>query len=373
MSASDTILIFVDAAGDAEGWLRLQDGRILERGAGLERLPPLVSPETGDAVHQAVIVPGEEVSVHWLAGLGGLAPAQAGAAARIAAGEVSAQPIADLHVAVGGEEEDRAERVVALVPALTMARWIGRLQEQGIDPDLMLPEPLLLPPVDEGFVRYDRAGRPLYRGRSDAFTMEPELAEIVTAGAPIATVSDRDFEEALPAAIASPAANLRQGAFAKRRRWKIDWIVVRRLAGLAVAILLVTLAVQIVSILRYSNAADALEAEAAALATSSLPEGTRAADPVAALRQRLTDVQGAAGYGALASTLFAAVNATPNAEVSDLEFERDGSLRATIEADTPATLSALQQRVIAAGFAGELGAMRGAGGRQIADLTVRMQ
>jgi general secretion pathway protein L len=373
VSASDSILIFVDAAGAAEGWLRLQDGRIVERGVGLEQLPPLVSPETGNAVHQSAIVSGEEVTVHWLAGLGGLAPAQAGAAARIAAAEVSAQPIADLHVAVGGEEEERAERVVALVPALTMARWIGRLQEQGIDPDLMLPEPLLLPAVDEGFVRYDRAGRPLYRGRSDAFTMEPALAEIVTSGAPIAVLSDQDFEAAILAAVANPTVNLRQGAFAKRRRWKIDWVVVRRLAGLTVAILLVTLAIQIASILRYGNAADALETEAAALATSSLPQGSRASDPVAALRQQLTDVQGAAGYGALASALFAGINATPNAEVSDLVFDRDGSLRATIEADTPATLSALQQRVIASGFAAELGAMRGAGGRQIADLTVRMQ
>jgi general secretion pathway protein L len=91
------------------------------------------------------VVPGEAVTLHWLEVPAGLAPAQAVAAARLMASEMSTQPLVDMHVAVGREAEGETARAVALVPAITMAGWIGRLQAQGLDPDLVLPEPLLLP------------------------------------------------------------------------------------------------------------------------------------------------------------------------------------------------------------------------------------
>ena len=49
-------------------------------------------------------VPGERVAIHWLELAEGLAPAQAAAAARLMLADASAEPLADMHVAVGRPE-----------------------------------------------------------------------------------------------------------------------------------------------------------------------------------------------------------------------------------------------------------------------------
>lgn len=372
MSATDALLLFIDAAHEFEGWLQLRDGAVVARGVALEGLPALVDAADGAALRQIAVVPGEQVSLHWLEVPAGLAPAQAVAAARMAAAEVSAQPLADMHVAVGREDDEAALRTVALAPALAMAGWIGKCQANGLDPDLILPEPLLLRAPATGFVRYDRGDRPLYRGAADAFMIEPELAEIVLGGAVVTTLDHDAFEAGLGAAVAAPPVNLRQGVFAKRRRWKIDWPTVRRLLALGLAILAVTLAIHVVLILRYTFAADELEREANQIAATALPGSARLTDGPAALARRLTELRGGgAGYGAVTSALFGAVRATANAELTGIVYERDGSLRATVQGDTPATLAALQRQIEASGFAVAAGPMRMGGGRQLVELTVR--
>jgi general secretion pathway protein L len=372
LSAADALLIFLAARGEFEGWLELRDGKVVRRGSGLEGLPGLVDPDTGSALQVAAIVPGDTVSIHWLELQLGLAPAQAIAAARLMAADVSAQPVADMHVAIGPESEGEATRAIALVPALVMAGWIGRLQAQGLDPDLIISEPLLLPRPAEGFVRYDGGALPLFRGRNDAFSMEPDLAELVTAGAPVERLDDAGFEAGLAREIAAPEVNLRQGVFAKRRRWTIQWPLIRRLALLSLAIVLVTLAIQVAAILRYTYAADALEIEANRVTGQTLRRSGPLANAPALMEQRLTDLRGRGpGYGSLAVPLFEAIRATPNAELSALAFDTDGTLRATVQVDVPATFSALQERLAAAGLSVETGAMRTGGGRPTAELTVR--
>ena len=61
--------------------------------------------------------------------------------------------------------------------------------------------------------------------------------------------------------------------------------------------------------------------------------------------------------------LFDAVRATPNAEVSTIEYRPDGSLVATVTADNPATLTALQGRIEAGGLRVMPGESRTAAGR----------
>lgn len=367
MSASEALLIFLDGQSEFEGWLQLRGRGIAARGTALEGLPPLVDPETERPVGVVAVVPGETVALHWLEVPAGLAPAQAAAAARLMASEVSAQPLELMHVAVGPETEGSELRAVAIVPALAMAGWLGRLQAAGLDPDLVIPEPLLLRPPPEGFVRHDRGAVPLYRGPNDAFSIEPELAGLILADAPVAAVDADAFEGGMFEAIARPSVNLRQGAFAKRRRWKVEWDLVRRLGLLLLAILVVSFAIQIVSIWRYAYAADALEAEANRIAAAAVPGGGPEA-----LERRLADLGGSGGgYRALASAVFAAMQATPNAELSGMTYDRDGSMRLTVMGDSPATIESLRQRIEAGGLAAETGPMRTGGGRPTAELTVR--
>jgi general secretion pathway protein L len=372
LSATDALLVFLNARNEFEGWLQLRGDGIAARGLSIDRIPSPVDPETQEPLRLVAVVPGEAVSVHWLELPSGLAPAQAVAAARLMATDMSAQAVSDMHVAVGSEVSEDSARAVALVPAITMAAWLGRLQEAGIDPDLVVPEPLLLPEPSEGFIRYDRGEIPLFRSRNDAFSVEPELAELIIRDAPVMRVDTDAFEAGLAEQVAAPVVNLRQGAFAKRRRWRIEWPLVRRLAVLGLAIVLVTLAIQVASILRYTYAADALEQQAAAVSGRALRRTGPLANAPALLEQRLTELRGSgAGYSSLASALFEAVRGTPNAELMTMIFAPDGTLRATIQADTPATLAALQQRIGARGFTAEAGPLRTGGGRPTVELTVR--
>ena len=371
MSAVDALLLYLAGDGTVERWALLREGAIVDRGSAADALPPLADPQTREPLRIAAIAPADSVSLHWLEIPAGLAPAQAAAAARLMAADVSAQPLGEMHVAVGAESVD-ATRPVAIVPALTMAGWIGALQAQALDPDLVLPEPLLLPRPEAGFFFHNHGGVHLYRGRDDAFSVEPELAELVVGDAPVDILDEAAFETWLAAAVASPAVNLRQGAFAKRRRWKIEWRLLRRLVALALTILLVTLLIQIAAIMRYTFAADAVEAELEQVAARALPASGRLTNGPAQLEERLQQLRGSgAGYGAVASALFGAVQATPNAELTAVIFEPGGTLRATVQADSPATIAALGQRIEASGYRVETGSARSGGGRPTADLIVR--
>src|SRR4051812_38878 len=95
----------------------------------------------------ALAVPGTEVAIHWLDLAGDLTLAQAAAAARLILADASAEPLDRMHVAAGRAENGLT--AVALAPAELMRAWLA----DGLDPDLIVPEQLLLPPPAEGLVR----------------------------------------------------------------------------------------------------------------------------------------------------------------------------------------------------------------------------
>lgn len=341
------LLVFLKRGGaGAEGWFLVSDGTVAARGEGEEALPR--------ADRTVLVAPGDEVALHWLDLPPGLTRPQAAAAARLMAGELSAEPIADMHVAVGREPAEGALRCVALVPNALMAAWLD-----GRDPDAIVPETLLVEAPAEGWVRYDGGAVPLFRGPADAFAMEPDLAVHLLGEAQVGAVEQAEFEAGLAATAQRPELDLRQGPFARRRQWNLEPRRMRRMALLALALVAVTLAIQLAAILRYTYAADRIEGEARAV--------TGGED----LRARLDALGGTGGgYGAASAALFAAVRQTPNIELGSINYDR-GTLRAQVLADQPATIAALVQRIEASGLAAEAGAARVADGRQSAEVTVR--
>ncbi|HEX8622741.1 MAG TPA: type II secretion system protein GspL [Allosphingosinicella sp.] len=359
----DALLLFLAREGGIEGWARIADGGIAARGPGID----------GSEAHRGApvvaVVPGEAVTLRWLELPAGLSAAQASAAARLMAAEFSAQPLDELHVAAGQEAEEGGTRCVGLVPMETMRLWLADVEAAGLDAERLIPETLLLAAPDEGFATREAGPLRLYRARQEAFAAEPELGELLLAGRPAVAV---DGEDGLVEALARAPLDLRQGPFARRRDWTVAPARARRLAVLVGALLLVSLAVQIVAIARYIFAADAAEAETRRIAAAALPRSPGLTDPEAALTQRLAELRGGgAGFGATAGALFEAVKSTPNVELSALAFAPDGTLRATVQADSPASLEALRQRVEAGGFVAEAGAPRSGGGRRVAELLVR--
>jgi general secretion pathway protein L len=359
------VLLFLGRGAEVASWHRYGD-QAISSDTELDAL------EFGPEDRVVAVVPGDEVVLRWLELPAGLAPLQAAAAARLLVADQMAHPIADLHVAVGREMEGEIGRPVALVPAATMSQWLTGLAASGVDPDAVVPETLLLPVPEEGILRFDRAGVSLFRAPGEAFAIEPDVAELIIGERPVVQIDREIFETGLPRATEDLLLDLRQGPFARRRQWRVDPALLRRIALLAAAILLVTLAIQLATLMRYTFGADALEAETRRVAAAALPRNPGVTNPSLELDDRLIALRGGgAGFGATASAVFAAIRDTPNVELNGLVFNPDGSLRATVAGDSPASLADVTRRVEAAGFVAELGPPRNGGGRRVADLVVR--
>ncbi|HVQ07970.1 MAG TPA: type II secretion system protein GspL [Allosphingosinicella sp.] len=322
-------------------WLLIEGGRVIARGEEGDEV--LLAPGT----RTALAVPGTDVTIHWLDLAEGLTPAQAAAAARLMLADASAGQLADMHVAVGLPERDLTP--VALAPATLMTAWIAR------DPDIVIPTSLLLVPPEDGLARRDAGAVPDYRGPAVAFSVEPELAALLVGEAPTAIVDEAGFEAGLAAALSPPVVNLRQGAFARRRQWRVDGSSLRRVAWLALALAALSLTVQLARIVAYSAAASRIEDEAAALAARA-PAGADARP----------------GFTPLAAILFEAIRATPNVELARIDYRPDGLMSAIVTVDSPATLAALRQRIEASGLVVQDGAPQAGGGvRTAAELLLR--
>ncbi len=353
-----TMLLFLPAGETGYRWMRLDESRVLADGDGL---PP------GDGPVVAV-VPAEDVTLHW-AELPTRSPAQAVAAARLVVAEASAAPLAELHVAVG--DEGNSDRPIGVVATAVMRDWLAMLAADGIDPVAVVPAPMLLPRPDEGYARADVAGVAVVRGTSSGFADDPLLTPLITNGRAPVMLDQDALTAALIAAGSAPTLDLRQGPFARRRRFALDWALIRRLAALALLILAVTLAISLVRIAKYSFGATALEARADAIARTGLPRGETVTDAARQLDERLSRVRGPGlGFSATTAAVFAAIRATPGSEVTALDFQANGDLRLSVAVEREALATDLKRAIESAGFTVRAGTFQAAAGRVTGELTV---
>lgn len=334
------LLLFIAPDDRLAGWWIVHDGQVTARGGPDDVLPDALPERT------IAIAPAQAMTIH-VAELGSLATQQAQAAARLLVADTSIVPVETQHVAVG--RADGGDRSVAVIGNGRMAAWLESLQTRGIDPDAVLAAPLLLPRPESGFVRARIGAETVLRGRSAGFADEAGLTELLVGDAP---VEDLDSEPMVLGALDAPELDLRQSAFAKRRRFRLDWPLVRRLLTIGSAIAAVTLLIAVVQIVRYGFAADALDARAEEIARSAAPDA--GANAVPALQARLAARRGAGlGFTATAGALATALGAVPDVELASLSFENDGMLRATVVAPAAAQAEALRARLRAMGLAVE--------------------
>jgi len=200
-------------------WCRLDGDRITASGDGL--------PPADAAVPLIAIVPGASVALHWLE-LPELAPAQALAAARMLAGELTGAPGTG-HVALG-PRDGAGRQLLAIVAHDRMASWLATLANAGHTPARLVPEPLLVPQPAAGVGVLTRDNEWLVHGPDIAFAAEPELARLLIGARPTAMVDRLDL------ALATTALDLRQADYALVQRWRPPAGALRRLAPLAAGI-----------------------------------------------------------------------------------------------------------------------------------------
>jgi len=363
---SETLVLFPPPRdSDPWRWLRIAGEAVVARGEGV----PQSSEPDGEPLRVVSVAPADAVTLHW-ADLPDRSTAQAIAAARLAVSEATAAPMADLHIAVG--REDKAdERPIGVVGVERMRAWLGLLAAEGIDPDALVPAPMLLPRPEEGFVRADVGGQGVVRGPTSGFADEARLTELITGDSPPETLDREAVDAAIVAAAAAPALDLRQGPFAKRRRRAIDWALVRRLAWLLLAIVLVTLLIGLFRIIRTEIAASGIEARTAMIAQQGLPAGTTITDPERQLAGRLAAMRGGGlGFSRTAAAVFGAVQAVPGTELTALNFNEAGALKATVTAENEGKANDLKRRIEALGFTVEASTFTANAGQVSGDLTV---
>lgn len=355
-----TTLLFLPFGATGYRWMRIAESHVVAEGEGI--------PETDDDM--IAVAPADAVTLHW-AELPARSPAQATAAARMLAAEASASPLAELHVAVG--DEGGADRPIGVVGAVTMRDWLAALAQAGVDPVALVPAPLLLPRPETGYARAELGGSGIVRGPSSGFADEARLTELMTGGAAPVTIDRAALETALMAAVAAPPLDLRQGAFARRRRFAIDWRLVRRLVVLGGLILAVTLAISLVRIAKYSFGADALEAKADAVARAGLPRGETVTDAARQLDERLSRVRGPGlGFSTTTAAIFAVVRGVPGTEITALDFQANGDVRLGVAVERESLATDLKRALEAAGFTVTAGVFQAAAGRTTGEYTVRV-
>ena len=361
---TDTLVLFLPTHALPWRWLRIADGAVVARGDAFPHIA-----EGDDAVRVA-ITPADAVTLHW-AELPDRALAQSVAAARILAAEASATPIGELHVAVG-RESDVVERPIGVVAMADMQMWLDLLAGSGVDPELVLPAPMLLPRPDAGYLRADLGGEGVVRGPTSGFADEARLTELVTGGVAPTVLTREQLEAAIVSAVATPALDLRQGAFARKVRLGVDWALVRRIGWLAAAVLVASLLITLVQILKYSSAADALERRADLLARSGLARGEAVNDADRQLTARLGRLRGGGlGFSRTAAAMFSAIRATPGTELRALAFDDKGALRVTIVTQNEGQFLDITRRLDAAGLNGVVtGQVLAKGGRYTGDMMV---
>lgn len=356
------LLIFLNDEGDH--WLRLVGPEVTERGAGL----PV--PMTDEAI--IAVVPGDAVALHWVA-LPPLAPAQAAAAARMLAADVSAVPPELTHVAIGAAGASEL-RPLGIVATAVMIGWLARLGDAGIVPERIVPAPLLLPEPADGVTVVAHDGLWLARGPGLALGAEPGLAALMLGDAAVTEIDTAAFEAGLAAAIAAAPLDLRQGAFAVARRWRVEPRRWRRLAVLAAALLVAVVVTDLAGLFRYSLEADRAEVALADAARAALPRGAVVTSPRADVTARLAALgAGGGGFAALAAPLVSAVRDRPGVTLRSLAYAPATGLVATVATPSAGDRDAVVAGVNAAGMIATVAAPREQGGQLLADVTVRVR
>jgi general secretion pathway protein L len=340
--------------GDALPWLEVEDGRVIGRGEDFQ----------GSGRTVTAVVPASGVSYRPCA-LGGLSPAQALAAARLDAAEVSLGP--DRHVAVA-----QAGDHYAISEKAKMRAWLAELADRGITASALIPAPSLLPVPETGFVRGALHDETVLRSAETALAEDGTISPFVVGDAPVRTLDPPELEQAIAAAVASPPLDLLQGEFAPRTNWSAGSGYLRRIAIFAALAGALTLGIPLAQWMRLSMATASLDERSATIAALALGERSASDDAVNRLQDKLADQRGGgAGFLPTLSTVTAAMESIPNVELGTLAFDPDGTLRATIRASGQPEIDVLGRSIEGHGFAVSQGAPRSMQGRAEVEIQVR--
>ncbi|MCI4589525.1 type II secretion system protein GspL [Sphingobium sp. BYY-5] len=371
MSSRDALIVFLPETDQAPPrWMRVVDGAPVQSGVGANWLAACGIAALPDHARVLLVPPAALVTLHWIFHPD-LPVRQGRAASRLAALAAGLLPSDQLFAATDENDDPAKSHIVAVASRSDMQHWLLWAQHHGLDPDIIIPMPLLLPEPDSGFTRGVIGGEAVLRGQDMALPADMALPVLV-GDAAIADVSAGIIEGRAIVALDAPPLDLRQGDFAKRARRAVDKQAIARMVVWSGLILLASLLIGLVATARQYMEASRLDRDSLALAQQVLPEATDVVQAQVEMDGRLA-ARGAGGraFTAPVAGLFAAMQDAPGVVLTSLSRDPDGMVRATLAAakadDINTALLALQ----AAGFTITATPSQDPGGRTLAEITVR--
>ncbi|MEC3911305.1 type II secretion system protein GspL [Sphingobium sp. CR2-8] len=372
MSSLDALIVFLAEAADAEPrWMRVVDGALVQSGVGANWLAACGIAELPPQARVMLVPPAALVTLYWTTHPD-LPVRQGRAAARLAALAGGLVPADHLFAVADAQDDPARPHIVAVAARADMQHWLLQAQHHGLDPDIIMPAPLLLPEPEEGFTRGAIGGETVLRGVDLTLTADMALPGLI-GDAAILDVPAGVVEGRAIAALDAPPLDMRQGDFAKRvRRAAVDSRAVGRIALWSGLILLASLMIALIGIAKQHMEASRLDRESLAQAQQVLLGAT---DPA----QALVEMEGklaARGAGARAFTapvagLLSAMQDAPGVVVTSLSRDADGMVRATLASAKADDINLVLLALQAAGFTITATPSQDPGGRTLADITVR--
>lgn len=371
MSSRDALIVFLPERDEVPAhWMRVIDGAPVQSGEGANWLAACGIAALPEQARVLLVPPAALVTLHWIAHPE-LPVRQGRAASRLAALTAGLLPADQLFAATDENEDPARPHVVAIASRVDMQHWLLWAQHHGLDPDIIVPAPLLLPEPDGGFARGAVTGDMILRGEDIALTADMALPELV-GDAAIVDVAPGTIEGRAVAALDKPPLDMRQGDFAKRVRRAVDRQALGRIALWTGLILLVSLLIALVGIVRQNMEASRLDRDSLALAQQVLPNASDAAQAQVEMEGQLA-ARGAGGraFTAPVAGLLAAMQDAPGVALTSLSRDPDGMVRATLAAAKADDINIVLLALQAAGFTITATPSQDPGGRTLADITVR--
>ncbi len=319
-----------------------------------------------------VLIPAANAMVSWSA-IGDLAPRQAETAARISVMQASLGNNEDLHVASSAAADGQI--LVARTSASYLQAGLLILQENGLDPDILLPVGLVLEPPAMGYAKAQIGGEHFLRGVHSVLPDEAALVAFIAGDAPITALDEHQTETALASALAEPSINMRTGAFAKRRaragitnrQWKM-------LAGLLLTGLLASLFLALATWAKYDRAIAREDAAALSAIQKIVPGASDMTNGQKSLSQELSK-RGVASQKVttLAASAFTILQPLDAVTMRDIRYNGDGILAFTLAAPSADSINQALLIMQKQGYKVTATPRQDASGITMADVSMRAQ
>lgn len=345
---------------------------------------PLDAARAASGHRVVVLVPGVEVSLT-LVDVPVRNRGDAVAAIPWALEERLIDDVETLHFAVGTRTADDPWPV-AIVSRTDIERLLAECAEAGLEPHVLLPEPLALPvPGDDAWTALEEADRVTVRtGADSGFACEPGMLSIVLAGEDppghmtrycTADAPESQWPESFAAVLAradrvqchepvtafsdasNPRLNLLQGAYARSRRHVQQlrrWLLP---AGLAAGVAALALAQATIEHFALVERESQLRAQMERIYREAFPDAQRVVDPRAQMEGQLRALQGGENgetdFMEAIARVARPLAGNDDIRLTELEW-RDGTLDLSLRTNRLDQLDHMQQALVQAGFKAEL-------------------